>query len=147
MDLFHHEVFVTALLGRLSVPGDVYGLLLDLVAVQVIEMCLAGRELREFEVVDVVDIAGVFEDRGHIACDIGLAVRDADDHRAFLTHDPDLAGSVPEHELEGVASPDADDGLRDGVDGSDVVFMVIVVYELDHDFGVGLAVEAVAVFQ
>ena len=147
VDLLHHEVLVAALVGCLGGESDLNLLLLDHIAVEVVENSFAGREPAHLQVADIVDLIRVLKDRGDVGRHISVIVRDADDHRAVFTGDPDLAGIILEHQLQRVRAADTDHGLGDRVDGADLVLLVIIIHQLDGHFRVRLAVELIAVLE
>ena len=147
VDLLEHEMLIAALFGGLGVPGDLGGLVLDHIAVQVIENDLARGEARHLEIADVIDRAGMLQNGRDIGGQIALAVGDAENHGAVLPGGEDLAGVVAEHQGEGIGAADTDHGARNRVHGAELVFLVIVVDQLDDHLGIGLGIEGIAVPQ
>ena len=145
VDLLHHEVLEAGLISSLRGECDLNLFFGNLVAVQVIENCLAGREPSHLQVADIVNLVGVFEDRGNIGRDVCLIVCDADDHGAVFSGYPDLAGIIKEHHCQRIGAPDTDHGLGDRVDRSDIIFFIVVIHQLDDHFGICLAVKLVTV--
>ena len=147
VDLLHHEVLEAALFRRLGREGDLHRLLRHLVAVQVVESDAARREPRQLEVADVIDAAGVRQNGRHVGGDVGLTLRDADDHGRILARGEDFARVVLEHDLQRVAAPHPHHRLGDGVHRAHLVLFIIVVHQLNDHFRVRLAVKYVAVLQ
>ena len=147
VNFLHHEVLKARLLRRLGVPVDADRLLAHFLAVQVVEMRLAGQQPGEFVIADVIDLPGVLENCRHVGGHIGLPVGDTDDHGAFLPGHPDLTGVILEHQLQGVGAADTHHGLGDGINGANFILFIVVVHQLDHHLCVGLAVELVAVLE
>ena len=144
VDLLEHEMLIAALFGGFRIPLDLGQLLLQHLAVDVVEGHIALFELRDLHIADVIDIAGVFQDRRNIRGDIALAVRDADDHRAVLAGAVDLARIVLEHDAERIGAADADHCAGDRFDRQLRILLVVVVDHLDRDLGIGLGVERIA---
>ena len=147
MDFFHHEMLKAAFFGSLGIPLDFSGLLLDLIAVQVIEMRLTRRQLCKLKVADVIHIASVFQNCRDIRSHISFTIRNADDHRAILTRHPDLARIITEHQLKRIGTAHTNHRLGNGIDRAEVVLLIIVVHQLDDHFGIRLAVERIAMLQ
>ena len=143
VDLLHHEVFIAALFRRLRVPGDLRQGLFDDVAVDVVKLRLAGRQLRHFQIVDVIDAAAVLEDGRHVRGEVRLPLPHADDHRAVLARGEDLAGIVLEHHRQRVRAAHAHHRLGQRVDGAHLVLFVVVIDSLDEYLGIRLRIEAV----
>ena len=80
MDLFEHEVLVSALFRRLGIPGDLGQGKLHLVSIEVVKMNLPRAESCRLLIADVVHISRVVQDGGHIRGQIGLPLRHAEDH-------------------------------------------------------------------
>ena len=97
MDLFHHEMLKTALFSSFGIPLDLRSLLLNFIAVQVIEMSLTRSQFCELKITNVINIASIFQNCRNIRSHIGLSIRNADDHWAVFTGHPDFARIVTEH--------------------------------------------------
>ena len=110
-------------------------------------MGLAGQQPGKLMVSDVIDLPGVFQDGRHVGGDIGLPVGDTDDHGAFLPGNPNFTGVVLEHQLQSVGAANTDHGLGNGVNGTDFVFFIVVVHQLDYHLGIGLTVKLVAMLE
>ena len=123
------------------------GILLHFVAVKVIEGDSAWHHLGKLKVSNVVDISCVFKDCRNIGGDIGFAIVYSDDHGAVFTGYPDFSRVILEHQLQGIASPDSHHGLGNGIDGTDAVFLVVVVHKLYDHFSICLAVESISMLQ
>ncbi len=144
VDLLDHEVLITVLLGGLRVPGDLCWLESDLVAVQVKEVKLAGKQLCNLEIADIVDAPGVVEYRRDIGGKAGKIGAGSEDQRRVLAGRVDLPRIVTEHQRQGITAPDTDKRAVDGVHGTKLVLVVIIVHQLDDDLGICLAVELIA---
>ena len=102
MDLLHHEMLESVLLGSGSIPVDNHLLFFDDITVKVIECCLSGFDACHLEISDIVNVAGILEDRGNIGSHIGSVLFNADDHRAVLAGNVDLSRMVLEHYCESI---------------------------------------------
>ena len=144
VDFLHHEMLKPGFFCGFSVPADLGQLLLDFIAVQVVEGDLALLEPGHFQVADVVDVPGVFQDGGHVGGQIGLSVLHAQNHGAVFPGHIDFLRVVLEHHRQGVGTPDADHGVVDGVHRGALIFFVVVIHQLDGHFRVRGGVEGVA---
>ena len=72
------------------------------------------RDGGELAVVEVDDLAGVADERGHIAGDVHLAVADADDQRRTVAGDDDPIGVVGVHHREAVGAVDPVEHVEHG---------------------------------
>ena len=147
MDLLEHEVLVAAFFCRFRVPGDFHQGQGDFIAVEVIEFDAAGGQARYLQMVDIVNAAGVFEDRRYVRGQESGVFRRADDQGRILPGGEDFVRKVLEHQGQGVAAPHPHHGAGDGVHRADLVFLIVVIHQLDHDLGIGIAVKPVAVAQ
>lgn len=87
-------MLVAALLRGLGVPLNGGGLAGDGLLVDVEELDGVGGQAGNLEIVNVVDRAGVLEQRGHIGGDDGTVLTLANDERAILAHGIDDTGLV-----------------------------------------------------
>ena len=147
VDLLHHKMLKSGFFGGLGIPLDLGGLLFDLVAVQIVEMRFARGQLGKFQIADVIHIAGILQNGGHIRGHIGFAVGNANDHGAVLAGHPDLARIIAEHHFQRIRAAHTHHGFGNGVNGAQIILFIVIVHQLDQHLGVGLAVEGVAVFQ
>ena len=145
VNLLHHEVLEAGLLRGLRVPGDLHGMLLDGLLIHGAEADRALAQAGDLHVVDVVDAAGVLQDRRNVRGQIGRVALHADDHRAVAAGGEDLARIVLEHDRQGIGAADAHHAAGHGLHRASLVLVVVVVDQLGGDLGVGLAVEGVAV--
>ena len=138
MDLFEHEVLVSALFRCLGVPGDLGQGKLHLVSIEVVKMDLPRAESCRLLIADVVHISRVVQDGGHIRGQIGPPLRHAEDHGRVLPGGEDLAGIVLKHQRQGIGPLYAHHGPGEGVHRAQLVFFVVVVHQLHRRFGVGV---------
>ena len=145
VDLLHHEVLVAALLRGLGVPLNGGGLAGDGLLVDVEELDGVGGQAGNLEIVNVVDRAGVLEQRRNVGGDDGTVLALADDERAVLAHCVDDAGLVGKEHAQRVGATDMQHHAGDGVQCVACgLAHVIVVKQLGNDLGVGLGDEAEA---
>ena len=144
MDFLHHEVLEAGLLRRLGIPLNLHRFLGDLVAVQVVEGDLPRAQPGHLQIADVVHRAGVLQDGGDIRGQIAFPVFHPQDHGAVLPGHIDLPGIVLEHDGQSIGAPDADQGVVDGIHRGALVFLVVIVDELDGHFRIGRGVEGIA---
>lgn len=108
VNFLDHEMLVPAFFGRCGIPLDGLHFLLNLIAVKVIERDAVTGETAQFHVADIVNVSCVVHDGRDVRSDICAVVRDAEDHRAVLPRDIDLAGIVPEHQGQRIGAADSD---------------------------------------
>ena len=145
MDFLDHEMLEAAFFGDRSVPFDPAERLVHHIAVQIEESHALSGQARHLEIVDVIDIPGIFQDGRHVRGDILVVAGGSDDQRAVLTRHIDFIRIVPEHHGQRIGAADTHHGFGQGVDRSDLILLVIVIHQLDSDFRVRLGVERVAV--
>ena len=145
MDLLDHEVLVSALLRRLGVPVDMSALHLNFIAVEVKEVRLARQKSHGLQIVYVIDVPCVLEHCRYVRCQESLAVSHSYDHRAVLSGCIYLARIVLKHQSQSVGAAYTHHHPVDGVDRSYLVFLVVIIDQLDDHFGICRAVERIAV--
>ena len=145
VDFLDHEMLVPAFFGSLGVPGDLDRIVDDFVSVQIVEGDRTRTQPGNLEIADIVHLTGVFQNRRDVGSQEAFAVGDADDHGAVLPGGEDLAGEVFEHQGQRIGAPHADHGSGDGIDRAELIFFIVIVDQLDDDFGIRLGIEAVVV--
>ena len=133
--------------GCFGVPLNLRQLLLHFFPVQVVEGDAALVQTGHLQISDVINLACIFKDRRHIRRNIGFTVRHADDHRAVFSGHPDLSRIIPEKKSQRIGTPHTDHRLRDGVHGTDIVFFVVIIHQLDYDLRIRLGIEGIAMLQ
>ena len=147
MDLLHHEMLVAALFRGLGIPFDGGGLPLHRLPVHVEELDGIRRHAGNFQIVDIVNGAGVLEQRRHIRCDDGAVPGSAHNEGAVLAHRVEGAGLVGKQHAQRVGTAHMQHHAGDGVqriprrDAG-----VVVVQQLGHHLGVRLGDEGKAPF-
>ncbi len=137
-NFLEHEVVEPFLLSGIHIPADLLNLLLNGAAVRREEGDAVGGDLRDLMVVGQVDLAGIAQQRRHIACDVVGALPAADHQRVVAAHAP-----------QGVRLACAGDHQRIGAaqhgqhlpQGGAHVSPVAKAEQLRHHLGVGLAAE------
>ncbi len=145
VDLFHHEMLKTALLGSFRIPLDLDKFLGDLFLIQVIESSSTCAQSSDFIVADIINISGIAQNGRYIRSQVGLTLTYTDDHGAVLTGNKDLSGIILKHESQRIRAAYTDHGADDGVHGSHIVLFEVIIDGLDRDFRISLGVEAVAI--
>ena len=145
VDLLHHEVLKACLFRGLGVPLDMRPLLLDPLAVDVVELRAVLGEAGDLQVADVIDVARVLEQRRDVGGEERLPFARADDHGAVLARGEDLLWVVRKEHGQRVGAADAHHAAGECVDGAALILLVVVVHELDGDLGIRLGLEAIAV--
>ena len=126
------------------IPLNSRELLLDDVTVKVEERDFTVREPSDFHLSDVIDIAGVLENRRNVRCQIQVSVLCfSDDHRSVLAGDVNFSRIALEHQCKSIGPADTDHRVVDRIHRSVLVFLIIVIDQLDGDFRIGIAVKLV----
>ena len=81
MNLLEHEMLIAVLLCCCRVPGDLRQRQLHLIPVQVVELYFPGRDPAHLQVVDIINVPCILQDRRHIRRQERLALRRPDDQR------------------------------------------------------------------
>ena len=147
MDLLYHEMLITCLLGCFRIPGYLCGLQMNFIAVKIKKVCFTRQNPYRLEIANIIDASGVFQNGGHIRCQIALTVSHADNHGGIFPGGVDLSGIIFKHHGKGIAAAYAHHHAVDGIDGSDLVLFIIVIHQFDDNFSVGSAVKLITVSQ
>ena len=145
MDLLHHEMLISVFFSACCVPGHLCFRNRDLIAVQVIKMSLSGDNPYRLMIPDIVHFPGVVQHRRHIRGQKGFVPGYADDHGTVFSRRVDFPRIILEHQSEGIAAPHPDHHPVDRIDRSDLIFVVIIIDNLDRDLCVRIAVELISV--
>ena len=136
MNLLQHEMLVACFFSCFCIPFDLRWLFLNLISIQIVKGNCPVCQTCHLQVSDVINIAGIFQNRRNIRSHIAVSVLHADDHRTVLTGNINLPGIILEHDRQGIGTADTDHGMVDGIYRSVLVFLVIVIDELHCHFGV-----------
>ena len=94
INFLEHEVLEAALFRHDRVPGDALGLALERLAVEIGELHAFGGEHGKIAIGEKEKIAGVIENRGHVAGDKVFVLAEADYHRRAVARRDDLVRFV-----------------------------------------------------
>ena len=136
MDLLQHEMLVACFFSCFCIPFDLRWLFLNLISVQIVKGNGPIYQTCHLQISDVINIAGIFQNRRNIRSHIAVSVLHADDHRTVLTGNVNLSRIILKHDRQGIGTADPDHGMVDGIHRSMLVFLVIVIDELHCHFGV-----------
>ena len=136
MDLLQHEMLVACFFSCFCIPFDLRWLFLNLISIQIIKGNCSICQTCHLQISDVINIAGIFQNRRNIRSHIAVSVLHADDHRTVLTGNVNLSRIILKHDRQGIGTADPDHGMVDGIHRSMLVFLVIVIDELHCHFGV-----------
>ena len=125
MNLLHHEVLKSSLLGCFSVPLDFRQFFFDLFTVNVKELNITAAKPSDLQIVDVINITRIFEDGRHVAGQIGLTIIDTDDHRAVLACSINLLGLVIKKDGQRITAADARHGARQRFNRIVIAFQIV----------------------
>jgi hypothetical protein len=135
VDLLHHECVVTALLGRLFVPGHGLGVTLDGLTVEGLDRDAFGGRSDYLPVLDRQHFSGF----GHEGRDRrryeGLTLPQTHGQRGLPTGPDQQARQVPVHRNEGEVPPKGPDGRPDGIGQ---VTIEVGRKQVGDDLGIGL---------
>ena len=135
MDLLEHEGLVALLLGRLGIPVDLDDLPLERLTVGGLELDPVRAQHDELVVIDVLDAAGLAQERRNGRRDELLVLAAADDQRALLADADEQPGLIGAHGDERVVP--AKLGVRLAYRIHEAVGLV-AGDEMGDDLGVGL---------
>ena len=138
VDLLEHEGLEAALLGGLGVPVDGVRGALHLNAVGGRDRDAVGAQRDDLAALDVLDGAGLGEERGYVGADKLLALAAADDQRALLARGNKRLGLVEAHRDERVVALHLGVG---GAHGGGEVAGVVGGDQVRDDLGVGFRCE------
>ena len=136
MDFLQHEMLVACFFSCFCIPFDLRWLFLNLISVQIVKGNGPIYQTCHLQISDVINIAGIFQNRRNIRSHIAVSVLHADDHRTVLARNVNLPGIILKHDRQGIGTADTDHGMVDGIHRSMLVFLVIVIDELHCHFGV-----------
>ena len=136
MDLLQHEMLVACFFSCFCIPFDLRWLFLNLISVQIVKGNSSICQTCHLQISDVINIAGIFQNRRNIRSHIAVSVLHANNHRTILTGNINLPGIILEHDRQGIRAADPDHGMVDGIHRSMLIFLVIVIDELHCHFGV-----------
>ena len=102
MDFLHHEVLITALFRRFSVPGNLSDRLLIDISVQIIHLNRIRCQANHLVVVHIDDFSGVLQDGRHVRGKEILSLTDTQYHRAVFARRIDLTGIILKHNRQRV---------------------------------------------
>ena len=144
MDLLQHEMLVACFFSCFCIPFDLRWLFLNLISVQIVKGNGPICQTCHLQISNVINIAGIFQNRRNIRSHIAVSVLHADNHRTVLTRNINLTGIILEHDRQGIGTADPDHGMVDGIHRSMLIFLVIVIDELHCHFGVCRRIELIA---
>ena len=144
MDLLQHEMLVACFLSCFCIPFDLRWLFLNLISVQIIKGNGPICQTCHLQISNVINIAGIFQNRRNIRSHIAVSVLHTDDHRTVLTGNINLPGIILKHDRQGIGATDTDHGMVDGIHRSMLIFLVIVIDELHCHFGICGRIELIA---
>ena len=144
VNLLQHEMFETAFFGCFRIPGDVVDLLVDGVAVQVLDLDGILRDDGDFAVAHDVRAARMPDDGRNIGGDEVFPVAEADDQRIILLGADQFVRFVGAHEDQRIGTVDL---AQDFLDGAQEVAVVLVRHQVCHDFRIRVGGELVALLE
>ena len=116
-------------LSSLCIPFDRLGFFLDLISIQVIESDLSLSHTGHFQVSDIINISGIFQDCRNIRCNIGFSILYSQDHRAVFTCHIDFSRIILKHDRQCIGTADTYHGMVDGIYRSAQILLIIIVHQ------------------
>jgi hypothetical protein len=141
VDLLQHESLVAALFGGVGVPGDLFGLTLERIALGVGDPDRSSFDFDDLTVLDRHRHPRVGEEGGDGGGEEGLPLPDTGDQRALLAGADQALRLVGVHGDEGVVAAQLRVG---GADGGGEITVVVTGDQVGDDLGVGLGGEDLA---
>ena len=108
-------------------------------------MDLPRKQPHRLQIIDVINVAGIFQHRRHIRSEKGFPIRNANDHGTVFSGGIDFSRIVFEHQSQGIRSPNPHHHSVDCVNGTDLVLLIVVVHQFDRNLGIRGAVEFISV--
>ena len=147
VDFLHHEMLKACFFGSFGVPFDFGQRFFDYFFINIVEGNLAVSQTSHFQIADVIYLTGVFQNSRHVAGNIAFAVLYADNHRAVLTGNINLAGIFLEHYCQSIGTAHTNHSMAQSISRSMLVFFIVVVNQLNGNLGISLRIEGVTVMQ
>ena len=147
MNFLDHEMLVAALFRRIHIPFDDFGFLLHLVAVQIVEGDAVGAHPRKLQIIQIVNITRIFQNRRNIRSQKRTMFCFAQNERAVLARGIDFIRIIAEHDRQRIGSADSNQRMVDRVHRRAQIFFIIIIDQLDRDFRIRLGIEYIALAQ
>ena len=144
MDLFHHEMLISGFFRCFCIPFNGFQLSLDLISIKIVEGDFAFFHTRHLQISDIIYIAGVFQDRRYVRSDKGFIFCHSKDHGAVFSGYIYFTRIILEHDRKGIGTTDTYHGMCDGIHRCSLIFLVIIIDQLDCYLGIGLRIESIA---
>ena len=146
MDLLHHKMLKTGFLRCFGIPLDLSCFFFNLIAIKIIKMCLSRSQFCELQISNIINISGIFENCRNIRSNISFAVCNTNDHRTVFSCHPDLPRIILKHQFQSIRTAYTHHRFRNRIDRTQIIFLIIVVHQLDHNFCICLTVKSIAMF-
>ena len=146
MNFFYHEMFKSRFLRRFCIPFNCFRLFLDLITIQIVERDLPFSDTSHLQISNIINISGIFKNCRNIRSNISFAVCNTNDHRTVFSCHPDLPRIILKHQFQSIRTAYTHHRFRDRIDRTQIIFLIIVVHQLDHNFCICLTVKSIAMF-
>ena len=147
VNFLHHEMLKACFFGSFGIPFDFGQRFFDYFFINIIESNLAVSQTSHFQIADVINLTGVFQNSRNVAGNIAFAVLYADDHRAVLTGNINFTGIFLEHYCQSIGTAHTNHSMAQSIGRSMLVFFIVVVNQLNGNLGISLRIEGVTVMQ
>ncbi len=150
IDFLEHEVLEAALFRHDGVPGNVLHLALHRLSIKVGKGHALGSEHREVAIAEEEQVAGVIENRGHVAGHKILVLAQPDHRRRAIARRNDLVGFRAADHREGEDSVQPLHRHAHGFFQRDLLVRIfqdeVLLDQVRDDLGIGLGLVGVAFF-
>ena len=142
MDLFQHKVLIAALLSSSCIPLDLHNVFFNFFTVDIIEMDLITRKLRNFKIADIINPSGLIQDRRNIRSNKTSVLALSNDQRTVLAGCKQFTRIVLENSTKSIRTADTEHCSGDCFQrGSG--FLIVVIYQLHSHFCICLRIERI----
>ena len=115
VDLLHHKVLVTAFFGGFGVPLDGAGFFFNRFFINVEKLNTVRGQAGDFQVINVIHRAGIFQQSRNVRCDQAAVFGLADNQRAVFPHCVYHAGLVCKQDAQRIRTTHMHHHAGDGI--------------------------------
>ena len=137
MDLFEHKVLISAFFCCCRIPLDLHNILLDLLAVDIIEMDLITGKLCNLKIANIINSSCLIQNSRNIRCDQASGILLANDQRTILTGSKQFARIILKHHAKSIGTADTQHGSGNCLQRRSC-FLIVIIYQLHSHFCIGL---------
>ena len=145
-DLLQHEMLITAFFCGFLIPFNLHQLFLDLIPVDIVEMDFLPGQLRDLQIIDIVNSPHTVQDRRYIRRDKMSRLIFSDDQRAVLTGRKNFARIIREQDTKCIGTPDTQHGTAQSLQRC-ARLLIIIIDQLRSDLRICLRIKCIAGLQ